>query len=386
MIQQARKYFVGAMSGATLIGIAIAVFVVLVSAQVFHDFPLGALVGHSDNDAVAPAKALATGEAGAGANAATGGTLGKANPGATATAVPAAAKTTHKAASRHATGNRTAANPAATADEVGGVPIAESTSSSSSGTETSSSPSGSTSSLRLDWLDHLLALRLHLLVSDRFGRPEDDHREDAGDRSRIRTGGIDSRTPRRSCGRSRQRHGRHRQRSHRRDADGNRRRRHRRNGRRRRRRARNRWSAKPSTGSAKRSAACSAARSPNRPARPAPRLIVTMPPMAEQVQSGAVARDSVADSVVLPIGSRVNEARAPGGRRLRRGRGRRSLRHPRLHLRRGRSARPRPRLPRGLRAPRRRRRDPLRQQGLPGHRRLQAVRRGGALGRRRLRR
>jgi diaminopimelate decarboxylase len=31
-----------------------------------------------------------------------------------------------------------------------------------------------------------------------------------------------------------------------------------------------------------------------------------MPPMAEQVQSGAVARDPVADSVVLPIGSRVN--------------------------------------------------------------------------------
>jgi diaminopimelate decarboxylase len=32
-----------------------------------------------------------------------------------------------------------------------------------------------------------------------------------------------------------------------------------------------------------------------------------MPPMAEQVQSGAVARDRVADSVVLPIGSAVNE-------------------------------------------------------------------------------
>lgn len=32
-----------------------------------------------------------------------------------------------------------------------------------------------------------------------------------------------------------------------------------------------------------------------------------MPPMAEQVQSGAVARDRVADSVVLPIGSSVNE-------------------------------------------------------------------------------
>src|ERR1700761_6061715 len=33
-----------------------------------------------------------------------------------------------------------------------------------------------------------------------------------------------------------------------------------------------------------------------------------MPPMAEQVQSGAVTRDPVAGSAVLPIGSRVNEA------------------------------------------------------------------------------
>jgi diaminopimelate decarboxylase len=32
-----------------------------------------------------------------------------------------------------------------------------------------------------------------------------------------------------------------------------------------------------------------------------------MPPMAEQVQSGAAVRDPIADSLVLPIGSRVNE-------------------------------------------------------------------------------
>jgi diaminopimelate decarboxylase len=32
-----------------------------------------------------------------------------------------------------------------------------------------------------------------------------------------------------------------------------------------------------------------------------------MPPMAEQVQSGAVTRDPIADSAVLPIGSRINE-------------------------------------------------------------------------------
>src|ERR1700761_9518442 len=58
MIRQAHKYLVGALSGVTLIGIAIAVFVVLVSAQVFHDWPIAALSSHDDQAAVAPAKAL----------------------------------------------------------------------------------------------------------------------------------------------------------------------------------------------------------------------------------------------------------------------------------------------------------------------------------------
>src|ERR1700760_1261598 len=40
MIKQAHTYLVGALSGVTLIGIAIAVFVVLVSAQVFHELPI----------------------------------------------------------------------------------------------------------------------------------------------------------------------------------------------------------------------------------------------------------------------------------------------------------------------------------------------------------
>lgn len=43
MIRQAHTYLVGAMSGATLIAIAIAAFVVLVSAQVFRDWPIAAL-------------------------------------------------------------------------------------------------------------------------------------------------------------------------------------------------------------------------------------------------------------------------------------------------------------------------------------------------------
>ena len=58
MIRQAHNYLVGALSGVTLIGIAIAVFVVLVSAQVFHDWPIAALSSHNDQSSVAPAKAL----------------------------------------------------------------------------------------------------------------------------------------------------------------------------------------------------------------------------------------------------------------------------------------------------------------------------------------
>src|ERR1700761_2083955 len=58
MVRQARTYFAGAVSGVTLIGIAIALFVVLVSAQVFHDWPVAALGFGHDDSAVAPAKSL----------------------------------------------------------------------------------------------------------------------------------------------------------------------------------------------------------------------------------------------------------------------------------------------------------------------------------------
>jgi uncharacterized membrane protein YgcG len=58
MVRQARTYFAGAVSGVTLIGIAIAVFVVLVSAQVFHEWPIAALGFGHDDSAVAPAKSL----------------------------------------------------------------------------------------------------------------------------------------------------------------------------------------------------------------------------------------------------------------------------------------------------------------------------------------
>ncbi len=56
MIRQAHTYLVGAMSGATLIAVAIAVFVVLVSAQVFKDWPIAAL-GDSGGEAASVSKA-----------------------------------------------------------------------------------------------------------------------------------------------------------------------------------------------------------------------------------------------------------------------------------------------------------------------------------------
>ncbi|MBS1882404.1 MAG: hypothetical protein JSS97_05545 [Actinobacteria bacterium] len=58
MISQARTYLVGALSGVTLIGAAIVVFAVLVSAQVFHDWPIAELGTHDQKSAVGPAKAL----------------------------------------------------------------------------------------------------------------------------------------------------------------------------------------------------------------------------------------------------------------------------------------------------------------------------------------
>ena len=59
MIRQAHTYLVSAMSGATLIAIAIAVFVVLVSAQVFRDWPIAALGDSGDSAAVRGLRARA---------------------------------------------------------------------------------------------------------------------------------------------------------------------------------------------------------------------------------------------------------------------------------------------------------------------------------------
>jgi hypothetical protein len=85
MVRQAHTYLVGAMSGVTLIAIAIAAFVLLVSTQVFTDWPIAGL-GGSDEAAVSDAQPVgsgAEGPAGAGAAAAAG-TTTAAGAGATA--------------------------------------------------------------------------------------------------------------------------------------------------------------------------------------------------------------------------------------------------------------------------------------------------------------
>src|SRR5690348_7839216 len=59
MIKQAHSYLVGALSGVTLIGIAIGVFVVLVSAQVFNELPIVNVSSPEHRgDAVSQARAL----------------------------------------------------------------------------------------------------------------------------------------------------------------------------------------------------------------------------------------------------------------------------------------------------------------------------------------
>jgi hypothetical protein len=67
MVRQAHTYLVGAMGGATLIAIAIAVFVLLVSAQVFRDWPIAALGNGDESAAVSTAHPAGGSVAGAAA-------------------------------------------------------------------------------------------------------------------------------------------------------------------------------------------------------------------------------------------------------------------------------------------------------------------------------
>jgi|GEM_PF-407097 len=89
MIRQAHTYLVGALSGVVVIGIAIAAFVVLVSAQVFHDLPIPALSGGDHKAAaVSQGKALTADRP---AVATTGGVGATAQPNHTAANLNAAA-------------------------------------------------------------------------------------------------------------------------------------------------------------------------------------------------------------------------------------------------------------------------------------------------------
>ena len=66
MIRQAHTYLVSAMSGATLIAIAIVAFVLLVSAQVFRDWPIAAL---GDNEpSISDSRATSSPQQGAAAS------------------------------------------------------------------------------------------------------------------------------------------------------------------------------------------------------------------------------------------------------------------------------------------------------------------------------
>jgi hypothetical protein len=113
MIRQTRTYLVGAMSGATLIAIAIAAFVVLVSAQVFSDWPLSTLRGSGPESSVSNARATAGGDeaAASAAVAASAGTAGADAPGNGKDAVVDG--------NRQSTGVDSAAAPLAPASEGG---------------------------------------------------------------------------------------------------------------------------------------------------------------------------------------------------------------------------------------------------------------------------
>ena len=142
MIRQAHTYLVGALSGVVVIGIAIAAFVVLVSAQVFHDLPIPAL-SSSDQKAVSQGKAL-PGSPDRGAVANTGGVATGASPSqALADATPAPAG--QAGANNSRPGNQQARNGTPTREATGPAEVVEtapSTTTTSTGGNEGSSNSG----------------------------------------------------------------------------------------------------------------------------------------------------------------------------------------------------------------------------------------------------
>ena len=124
MIKQAHTYLVGALSGVTVIGIAIAVFVVLVSAQVFHELPI-VNVSSPDRKGEAVSQAQALPAAGGGATAAitaAGATKAARNQGAAKNAAIAAVPTGGNAGNHR----RGAADSGATVDATSPATAVES--------------------------------------------------------------------------------------------------------------------------------------------------------------------------------------------------------------------------------------------------------------------
>lgn len=70
MIRQARSYLVGAVSGTTLVAVAVVAFVALVSVQTLRDWPLAGLVGGGEAE---PTEARTAGPQGATAGSSSGG-------------------------------------------------------------------------------------------------------------------------------------------------------------------------------------------------------------------------------------------------------------------------------------------------------------------------
>jgi hypothetical protein len=141
MIRQAHTYLVGALSGVVVIGIAIAAFVVLVSAQVFHDLPIPAL--SSSDQKVSQGKAL-TGSPDHGGAANTGGVATGASPSqALADATPAPAGRTGANNSQPQAGHQ-ANNATPTRDGTGPAEVVETspTTNSTGGDEGSSGQGG----------------------------------------------------------------------------------------------------------------------------------------------------------------------------------------------------------------------------------------------------
>jgi hypothetical protein len=148
MIRQAHTYLVGALSGVVVIGIAIAAFVVLVSAQVFHDLPIPAL-SSSDQKGVSQGKALPGSPGRAVAN--TGGVATGASPSqALADATPAPAGRTG-ANNSQPRANRQANGPTPTREATGPAEVVETAPTTTTGTggdEGSSSSGGNTGGSR----------------------------------------------------------------------------------------------------------------------------------------------------------------------------------------------------------------------------------------------